>query len=260
MIPLIPVKKVMSRDLLSVDSDATIARASQIMKQKKSGSLLVQQEGNFVGIITDVDMTRRVLAEGLDPRYTRVERVMSYPFHTVDVEDSIARANQLMTQHHIRHLVVVENGEAVGIVSARDLLEPVYEEEGGIPFWPNHALKEIAAAFLLIAFIGVLTLISPAPMLPKADPFSTPEHIKPEWYFLAAYELLKVADVLRFMGDWAPKAIGITVEVAFVILLFLIPFIDRNPERAYRKRPVAIAMGITVALTFFVFTIWGYIS
>ncbi|MBI4715918.1 MAG: cytochrome b, partial [Nitrospirae bacterium] len=88
----------------------------------------------------------------------------------------------------------------------------------------------------------------------------TPEHIKPEWYFLAAYELLKVADVFHFLGDWAPKAIGITLEGAFVILLFLVPFIDRNPERAYRKRPVAVAAGIFFAITFLVFTIWGHIS
>lgn len=260
MIPLIPVKKVMSRHLLTVEAQTTVQEASRLMKQHGTGSLLVLQDGNWVGIVTDVDMTRRVLAEGLNPRKTPVAQVMSSPLVTIDAEDSITRANEVMNAHHIRHLVVVEGGQPVGLVSARDLLEPVYEEEGGIPFWPNHALKEITAACLLIGLLALLTFVSPPPMHPRADPFSTPEHIKPEWYFLAAYQGLKVAEVLRPLGDWAPKVLGILLEGAFVILLFLVPFIDRNPERAYRKRPLAIALGIFFSLLFVLFTVWGYIS
>ena len=97
-------------------------------------------------------------------------------------------------------------------------------------------------------------------MHPKADPLTTPEHIKPEWFFLAAYQLLKGAEILRFLGDWAPKIIGIFLELSFVILLFAVPFIDKNPERAYKKRPIAIGLGILFPLLFILFTVWGYIS
>lgn len=234
--------------------------AAKMMKDLKTGSLLVKKDGELVGILTDVDMTRKVVAEELDQFNTPVEEVMSSPFYTIDADESVARANEIMAMYNVRHLVVTENNAPVGVVSARDLLEPIYEVEEGIPFWPNHALKEIAAGFILIGLLAMLTLISPAPMHPKADPLSTPEHIKPEWFFLAAYQFLKVAEVFRFLGDWAPKTIGILLEFAFVIFLMFIPFIDKNPHRAYKKRPFAIGAGIFVIFLFVLFTVWGYTS
>ncbi|HBI24272.1 MAG: hypothetical protein A2Y48_08500 [Nitrospirae bacterium RIFCSPLOW2_12_42_9] len=260
MIPLIPVKKIMTKDIAAIDSHEPVVAAAKIMKGQKTGSLLVKKNDSLVGIVTDVDMTRKVLAGEIDQYTTPVENVMSSPFYTIDSEESVARANEMMTKYNVRHLVVTENGTPAGVISARDILEPIYEEEGGIPFWPNHALKEIAAAFLLIALLATLTLLSPAPMLPKADPLATPEHIKPEWFFLAAYQILKGAEILRFLGNWAPKTIGILFELIFVVLLFAVPFIDKNPERAYRKRPIAIGLGILFALFFVLFTVWGHIS
>ncbi len=260
MIPLIPVKKIMTKDIAAIDSHEPVVAAAKIMKGQKTGSLLVKKNDSLVGIVTDVDMTRKVLAGEIDQYTTPVENVMSSPFYTIDSEESVARANEMMTKYNVRHLVVTENGTPAGVISARDILEPIYEEEGGIPFWPNHALKEIAAAFLLIALLATLTLLSPAPMLPKADPLTTPEHIKPEWFFLAAYQILKGAEILRFLGNWAPKTIGILFELIFVVLLFAVPFIDKNPERAYRKRPIAIGLGILFALFFVLFTVWGHIS
>jgi CBS domain-containing protein len=260
MIPLIPVKKIMSRKIAAIDAHEPIVSAAKTMKDLKTGSLLVKRNEELVGIVTDVDMTRKVLAEEINQHSTPVEYVMSSPFYSIDGEDSVAKANGLMSQYNVRHLVVIEEGIPAGIISARDILEPIYEEEGGIPFWPNHALKEIAAAFLLIGLIATLTLLSPAPMLPKADPLTTPEHIKPEWFFLAAYQILKGAEILRFLGAWAPKGVGILIEIFFVILLFAVPLIDKNPERAYRKRPVAIGLGILFLLLFILFTVWGHIS
>lgn len=260
MIPLIPVKKIMSRQIAAIDAGEPIVSAAKTMKGLKTGSLLVKRNEDLVGIVTDVDMTRKVLAEGIDQHRTPVEQVMSSPFYTIDAEDSVAKANGLMTQYNVRHLVVTEHGIPAGVISARDILEPIYEEEGGIPFWPNHALKEIAAAFLVIGLLATLTLLSPAPMYPKADPLTTPEHIKPEWFFLAAYQILKNAEILRFLGSWAPKVLGILLEILFVILLFSVPFIDKNPDRAYSKRPIAIGLGILFLLLFVLFTVWGHIS
>lgn len=259
MIPLIPVKKIMSRNIAAIDTHEPIVAAAKIMKQQKAGSLLVKRDETLVGIVTDVDMTRKVLAGELDQYATPVEDVMSSPFYTIDADESVARANELMSRYNVRHLVVTEDGMPAGVISARDILEPIYEEEG-IPFWPNHALKEIAAGLLIIGMLATLTLLSPAPMHPKADPLTTPEHIKPEWFFLASYQILRSTEILRFLGDWAPKVIGVLIEIVFVIFLFLIPFIDKNPERAYRKRPIAIGLGILFTLFFLLFTVWGYIS
>ena len=141
--------------------------------------------------------------------------------------------------------------------------EKEYEEEfkkGAIPFFPNHILKEGIVACLLIALLVILTTFSPAPMEPPADPTVTPTHIKPEWYFLAAYQTLKIAEKLSFMGQWAPKVLGITMQGLIVLILFLLPFIDRNPERSPGKRPIAIILGILGTLGFLALTIWGYLS
>jgi len=97
-------------------------------------------------------------------------------------------------------------------------------------------------------------------MEPKADPFTTPEHIKPEWYFLAAYQFLKIAEKLSFLGNWAPKLVGVLGQGLGILLLFSIPFIDRNPERNPLKRKLAISAGICGTILFIVFTIWGKYS
>lgn len=133
-------------------------------------------------------------------------------------------------------------------------------EEEGIPFFPNHLLKEVIVAFLLIALLLVMATYLPAPMEPPADPFTTPEHIKPEWYFLAAYQGLKAAEYLGFLGQWAPKVLGVFGQGLVMLLLVIFPFIDRNPERNPKKRKFAIFLGISGMIGFIFLTIWGYVS
>ena len=126
MIPLISVKKIMSRNIAAIESHKPIVSAAKIMKQQKTGSLLVKRGDSLIGIVTDVDMTRKVLAGEIDQYVTPVEAVMSSPFYTIDADDSVAKANELMTKYNIRHLVVTEDGAPAGIISARDCLEPIY--------------------------------------------------------------------------------------------------------------------------------------
>ena len=133
-------------------------------------------------------------------------------------------------------------------------------EEEGIPFFPNHLLKEVIVAFLLIALLLTLATYYPAPMEPPADPFTTPEHIKPEWYFLAAYQGLKAAEYLDFLGQWAPKVLGVFAQGLVMLLLVIFPFIDRNPERNPRKRKFVIFLGIAGMIGFIILTIWGFVS
>ncbi|MBI5096532.1 MAG: CBS domain-containing protein, partial [Nitrospirae bacterium] len=114
----------MSRQIAAIDADEPIVAAAKTMKELRTGSTLVKRNAELVGIVTDVDMTRKVLAEGVDQHKTPVEQVMSSPFYTIDAEDSVAKANGLMTQYNVRHLVVTENGIPAGVISARDILEP----------------------------------------------------------------------------------------------------------------------------------------
>jgi len=124
------------------------------------------------------------------------------------------------------------------------------EIEEGKPFYPNHFLTEVIVAFLLFGVLLTLAVLFSFGLEEKANPFQTPEGIKPEWYFLAGYQLLK----------YVPKILGILgIGVALLILL-LIPFIDRSPERQPSKRRLAWSVGIIVVVFALLFSFLGYIS
>ncbi len=138
--------------------------------------------------------------------------------------------------------------------------EPEQEEEEGVPFYPLHFLKEVICVFIVFGLLLALATFWPAPMEPKADPFSTPAHIKPEWYFLAAYQFLKVAEVFAFMGAQAPKVIGVVGPGVVFLLLLLWPFVGRRAE-AHPSSRLFITLAWIVGIVFFItFTIWGHYS
>jgi len=105
------------------------------------------------------------------------------------------------------------------------------------PFWPNYILDELIAWYAVIAILVVLASVFPAGLEPKADPLSTPAHIKPEWYFLFLYELLKMV----------PRLVGVLAPIIGLGIVVLLPVLDRNPETRARKRPFAL-LGITLIL------------
>lgn len=134
------------------------------------------------------------------------------------------------------------------------------QHEEGEPFFPHHMLEQGIMVFIALAILVALVMFFPAPMEPPADPFDTPEHIKPEWYFLSAYQGLKLAEYFMFLGVWAPKVLGILMQAGGMLLLVLLPFIDRNPERHPKRRPFVISMGILTLIAIAALTIWGKIS
>jgi len=256
---MLTVGEMMSRDPHSVPPSCDLKEAAHLMRQMRVRSLLVKEGDRFVGIITGTDLANLVLNdEPLEDLI--VGQIMTRDLLTIDIEAPLRIANEEMVKHHVRHLVVVDDGQPVGIISARDLLDPEEDVPGSIPFWPNHLLKEVVAAILAIAVLVGLVIISPAPMLEQADPFSTPAHIKPEWYFLAAYQWLIFAENFAFIGDWAPKLLGVIGMALVTVLLVFFPAFDRNPDRAPRRRPIAISVGVISTLLFIGFTVWGHLS
>ena len=134
-------------------------------------------------------------------------------------------------------------------------LERVGEEKPikkgrGILFFPHHVLKEGVVFCLLIATLITLIVLWPVELGEKADPFTTPPGIKPEWYFLPTYQLLK----------YFPKILGLFVSLIPPLLLLLWPFLDRSPERHPKKRPVAVTIGIVAIVLALGFGLLGYIS
>lgn len=127
MIPRIAVKKIMSQRLATIDHQGNLKAVAQQMASQDVGSLLVTKDGEVVGIITETDIVRRVLAKEVDLASARVDEAMSYPVYSIDEEESLDRAHELMGEHHIRHLLVTRSGKPAGMISVRNLLESVYE-------------------------------------------------------------------------------------------------------------------------------------
>lgn len=133
-------------------------------------------------------------------------------------------------------------------------------EGKGIPFFPNHFLKEIIVMCLVLAGISLLATFLPAPMEEKADPFVTPAHIKPEWYFLANYKFLQLAEYLSFLGAWAPKLMGILLQMTIVLIIMVFPFFDKNPERHPFKNRFLTLSGIFFIVVYVILFYLGYIK
>jgi len=143
-----------------------------------------------------------------------------------------------------------------GISSLRrtDVPEPTSCEvraEGGEPFFPHHVLKDLTTIYLVMGVLTSLAILYPAHLGVPADPLSTPAGIKPEWYFLPAYQLLK----------YVPEAIGVLVPPLLFGLLFLLPFLlDRSKERHPRRRLRAIGIGGCVLALVVLLGLLGHVS
>ncbi len=128
------VKGFMHRYLEVIPQDTTVTAAAERMSARRIGCLLVESDdpkrGPF-GIMTETDLVRKVLAKGLDPTVTTVDRVMVSPILTIAEDRSMLDASQLMEANHVRHLCVVEAGEIVGIMSVRDLVRSFVDAESG---------------------------------------------------------------------------------------------------------------------------------
>ena len=121
------VADVMTRDLVSVEAGATLTAAAQQMNARRVGAALVFEEGRLGGILTERDVLRAV-AEGRIEGSTVADWMTRHP-ETVEPADSTATAATLMIHGGFRHLPVVDGGSVVGIVSIRDLMRVVLDDE-----------------------------------------------------------------------------------------------------------------------------------
>jgi CBS domain-containing protein len=124
-----PVKYVMERKkLLTAPPAMTVREAATRMAKRKVGAVLVVDHESLVGIFTERDAVFRVIAQDRDSRATRLADVMTPAPKTVTPDKSFGYALLLMHENGFRHLPVLENGKLVGIVSARNALDPDLEE------------------------------------------------------------------------------------------------------------------------------------
>lgn len=120
--PIEEIGDYMSSSILSIEADTLAQEAAQTMESKNIGSLLVKEGEKYVGIVTETDLTRKMLAKGLNKETTKVREIMTTPLLTIDCHEPLVEANQLMAKKKIRHLGVTENDKVVGLISVRDLV------------------------------------------------------------------------------------------------------------------------------------------
>ncbi len=110
----------------------------------------------------------------------------------------------------------------------------------GKPFFPYAVAKDGTMAAIVMVVIIFLALLFGAELGPKANPTTSTYVPRPDWYFYFLFEVLRV---MKNVPKWTPMA-AIGVPTICMILLFLLPFYDRSPERRIERRPVALAAGI----------------
>lgn len=115
----------MEETLLSVKPNTSVTDAAKFMLEKKVGALLVFDGKKYLGIISSVDFTNKVLAKELDPEKTKIADIMAKPLITLDQKQTMKEAYQCMHQNNIRHIGitrkgVTENKAMVGILSIKD--------------------------------------------------------------------------------------------------------------------------------------------
>jgi len=115
------VRDAMTANPRSIGASASVVEAARLMREEHIGSLPITDDEQLVGMITDRDITTRVVAEAADPKVTPVGDVYSRDLISVTPDKDLEEALQLMARHQVRRLPVVENGRLIGIVAQADI-------------------------------------------------------------------------------------------------------------------------------------------
>ncbi len=115
------VKDVMTKNVKAVSERATIKKIAEIMSNNKIGSVVVMRKKTPVGIITDTDIVRKVVAKGLNPEKTRAMDVMTKNVITIRPDTSIREASIVMATNKVRRLPIIGKQGLLGIITETDL-------------------------------------------------------------------------------------------------------------------------------------------
>ena len=113
------VKDLMTRDITTIDLQKTVLDAAMLMNEKMIGCLVVIDGETPVGIVTERDFVRRVVAKKL-PLNTKISEIKSEPLITIDPDSSLRKAARLMAENKVRRLPVVKKNRLVGIIVSSD--------------------------------------------------------------------------------------------------------------------------------------------
>ncbi|MEM2175614.1 MAG: CBS domain-containing protein [Candidatus Micrarchaeia archaeon] len=123
----IPVKKIMIKKVLTAKTTDSVMEVAKKMAENRVGSIIVEENGNPVGIITETDLTKKIVAKGKDPAKTEAKEIMSTPLVFVNSNVDASVAVEKMRKHKIKRLPVIENGKVVGILTTTDIATTIPE-------------------------------------------------------------------------------------------------------------------------------------
>jgi CBS domain-containing protein len=131
------VREAMTAEPICLSKDTTVIEAAKRMREYNIGDVIITDQNRICGVLTDRDIVVRALAEGKDPNTAMVAEICSPNVVTVAPDDAITHAIELMREHAIRRLPVIQDGRPIGILSIGDL---ALEQD------PRSALADISAA------------------------------------------------------------------------------------------------------------------
>jgi len=117
------VLKQKGQNVWAVSPEACVYDAIEIMSEKYVGALMVVYEGKLVGVVSERDYARKVILQGRSSKETQVKEIMTSPAIFVTPDQTVEDGMRIMTDKHIRHLPVVEDGKILGVVSIGDLVK-----------------------------------------------------------------------------------------------------------------------------------------
>jgi len=122
------VKDIMNKSLISADSTTTVFQIANLMAKGGIGAIIVKKDNIPAGIITDRDFAIKITTQKL-PLDTIIDKVASYPLATIDLNESILVAANMMSAKKLRKLAVVENEKVIGIITSTDLVNQLALEK-----------------------------------------------------------------------------------------------------------------------------------
>ncbi|KYH40324.1 MAG: inosine-5'-monophosphate dehydrogenase related protein [Candidatus Bathyarchaeota archaeon B26-1] len=118
---------ILRRKAITLDEETTVSEAARMMRDKGEGCAIIMSGDSPVGMITERDITWKVVGEGLDPKAVKVKDIMSTPLVTVDPDTDLAEAAKIMGRHRVRRLAVVKENKIYGVVKAVDIARHLEE-------------------------------------------------------------------------------------------------------------------------------------
>jgi len=115
------ILEIKGPDVIVAAPTSTVLKVSKLMAEANVGSVIVRKQGEVLGIFTERDLLRRIVAPGKDPSAVPVAKVMSSPVASCRLTDNVAACAKRLTEDHIRHLAVIEDGVLVGLIGLRDI-------------------------------------------------------------------------------------------------------------------------------------------